>query len=255
MAGRSFVYSTHDTPCVLDARGIAMPELIDPSEAFRATPGPALSGNELVRMRRMGQGLGLMIIAIVLAIICGTLQAIFLMAFESDFAHGWFFTVFDSMTLIVPLVLVIGIGFCVAVPARARAARFAIAAILMAVASFVASFVAIKATGRPLSFWESERLVYAFLFAAAVCFLWYLRRLAMFIGERRLARHAMYILIGMLFVYTAGLATPRVEELVAHMTAEGWKALRSLVMIVTVLSYASLIENLRGAVRRLTANA
>ncbi len=210
--------------------------------------GPHLVGTDLTRLKRVGQGLGLICVALVLEA-CAPLSFILLL-FESGWPAKLFGVVFGTLMSVALLALAVGVSLCLFAPSQARASRFAMATIVLA----VACFVAIGTTGPSPRSWWAERLIGACFFATAACFLWYLRRLAIFIGERSHARRAVYILVALIIWYGYGFVGPFPRKLDGPSLLIILDAMRGLVILVAGLSYISLIANLRQSVRRLTAS-
>jgi len=235
-------------------------------EAFNPYAAPlaaelVVPGQELAPgLRRVGTGVGLTYFALIVMVLLflGTMALGFATAFVGRPGQRGgpptFFMLFSTIALVgfwgAALMDFVGRCLCIAVPVASGGRGLAIAAVVLQVLGVVGPVIGAMAFAPVMGF---SGVICGF--AAAVCYLLFLRKTALFIGRDDLARRARTVLIGGVggVLYLAALVFVFTTAEFGRQ-GEGVRMLGSLAFfiaaVVLFVMYASLLNSLRIALRR-----
>lgn len=146
--------------------------------------------------------------------------------------------------LIGPILMFVGPLFCLTVPAQTNAKGLIIATVVLQLANYVAIFLPMFG----FDFGEFQPFMQTLNLLSNICFLLFMRKLAMFIGHDDLAARASRILIGGIVVFVGIIATAifTMTMLDASMIM---LALLGIGAIVLFVMYANLLNALSKALK------
>jgi len=146
--------------------------------------------------------------------------------------------------LIGPILMFVGPLFCLTVPAQTNAKGLIIATVVLQLANYVAIFLPMFG----FDFGEFQPFMQTLNLLSNICFLLFMRKLALFIGRDDLAGRASRILIGGIVVFVGIIATAifTMTMLDASMIM---LALLGIGAIVLFVMYANLLNALSKALK------
>lgn len=149
--------------------------------------------------------------------------------------------------LIAPILMFVGPLFCLTVPAQTNAKGLIIATVVLQLANYVAIFLPMIG----FDFGEFQRFTQTLNLLSNICFLLFMRKLAMFIGRVDLAGRASRILIGGIVVLVGIIATAvfTMARLDASMIMLALLALLAIGVVVLFVMYANLLNALSKALK------
>ncbi|MCP4886071.1 MAG: hypothetical protein GY904_05600 [Planctomycetaceae bacterium] len=152
--------------------------------------------------------------------------------------------------LIGPILMFVGPLFCLTVPAQTNAKGLIIATVVLQLANYVAIFLPMFG----FDFGEFQPFMQTLNLLSNICFLLFMRKLAMFIGRNDLAGRASRILIGGIVVFVGIIATAiftifTMTMLYPSMIMMALMALLAIGAIVLFVMYANLLNALSKALK------